>query len=84
LIDEGRVVKKGGKINLPEATSSDVYLFSYTSGTTGNPKAVKITHRMMIAGMTNGDTAFRANPNFGDVNNDDRYLSFLPMAHVLE
>jgi long-subunit acyl-CoA synthetase (AMP-forming) len=51
LIDEGRVVKKEGKINLPEATPKDVYLFSYTSGTTGDPKAVKITHRMMIAGL---------------------------------
>ena len=31
-----------------EPTPDDCYMFSFTSGTTGNPKGVKLTHKMMV------------------------------------
>jgi len=30
------------------ASTDDVYMLSYTSGTTGDPKGVKLTHKMML------------------------------------
>jgi len=43
VIQKGREAKlKGAQIY--EATKDDVYMFSYTSGTTGDPKGVKLTH----------------------------------------
>lgn len=49
VVDQGRVIKKQETITMEEAKPDDVYLFNYTSGTTGDPKAVKITHKMMMA-----------------------------------
>jgi long-chain acyl-CoA synthetase len=49
----------------------------YTSGTTANPKGVMLTHGNIIANL-------EAVPGVIDVNDDDRMLSFLPLAHVLE
>jgi len=38
---------KNKKLNEP--TPDTAYMFSYTSGTTGNPKGVKLTHKMMVS-----------------------------------
>jgi long-subunit acyl-CoA synthetase (AMP-forming) len=41
--------KKVGKISAVRAPKSDTCAaFSYTSGTTGDPKGVKLTHGMLI------------------------------------
>jgi len=37
-----------GDAKVIEAQYDDIYMLSYTSGTTGNPKGVKITHKMMV------------------------------------
>jgi len=31
-----------------DITEDDVIIFSYTSGTTGDPKGVKLTHKMLV------------------------------------
>ena len=36
----------GPEFTYPE--NDDLYMFSYTSGTTGDPKGVKITHNKMM------------------------------------
>ncbi|KAF3848116.1 hypothetical protein F7725_021144 [Dissostichus mawsoni] len=50
----------------------------YTSGSTGIPKGVMISHSNIIAGLTG--MAERI-PN---LNEEDTYIGYLPLAHVLE
>jgi len=49
----------------------------YTSGTTANPKGVMLTHGNFL-------TNLEAVPGVFDLREDDRMLSFLPLAHALE
>ena len=59
-------------------TPEDVALIVYTSGTTGNPKGVPLTHGNVLSQL-------RAGGQFaGDISQADMTISFLPMAHVAE
>ncbi|WP_102867278.1 AMP-dependent synthetase/ligase [Pseudovibrio exalbescens] len=58
---------------LPE----DIAVQIYTSGTTGKPKAVQLSHRALRA-ESDGLTHVQR------MTSDDRYLSYLPLAHVAE
>jgi long-subunit acyl-CoA synthetase (AMP-forming) len=44
-------VGKGKRVNLQKVEPSDVYTFSYTSGTTGTGKAVIISHANLVASI---------------------------------
>jgi long-chain acyl-CoA synthetase len=60
---------------LAKGRADDVAMIAYTSGTTGNPKGVMLSHRNMIA----------AAESFIEVNDTkpgDNWLSYLPMAWV--
>ncbi|XP_040903088.1 long-chain-fatty-acid--CoA ligase 3a [Toxotes jaculatrix] len=57
---------------------SDIAVIMYTSGSTGIPKGVMISHSNIIAGITG--MAERI-PNLCE---DDTYIGYLPLAHVLE
>lgn len=64
---------------IPLANPDNIVTFSYTSGTTGAPKAVMISHANFVSCCaileTKPDVKFFAN---------DVYLSYLPLPHVLE
>lgn len=57
----------------PDALATIVY----TSGTTGKPKGVMLSHRNIL---TNADACLKTVP----VSSDDILLSFLPLSHMFE
>ncbi len=54
---------------------TDVALLMYTSGTTGAPKGVLLSHRNLLANARNISTEHRLGP-------DDRVLASLPLYHI--
>jgi len=60
---------------LGKGGADDIAMIAYTSGTTGNPKGVMLSHRNMIAGA-------EAFIEVNDIKRGDNWLSYLPMAWV--
>ena len=59
----------------PEVTPDDVSMLVYTSGTTGNPKGVMVTHRMYVAAGQGFAHWTQATPG-------DRFFTCLPFYHA--
>jgi long-chain acyl-CoA synthetase len=60
----------------PRPSQDDVYLLVYTSGTTGTPKGVTLTHRNTVEGI---DAFHTVVPDI-----EYRVASLLPLSHLLE
>ena len=73
--------KKNKAIALEEfyPKASDVYMFCYTSGTTGDPKAAMLTHANLIASSVGVGNVQGC--NWDDT---DSIISYLPAAHSFE
>ena len=52
--DEILEVGKVNSLQVQEPTTNDVFMLSYTSGTTGDPKGVKLSHGMIVNSVTAG------------------------------
>lgn len=69
-----------------EPTSDTCSAFSYTSGTTGDPKGVKLTHGMLLqsayAVMVRAEQKKSGPPS--PITEEDSYISYLPAAHSFE
>ncbi|XP_048837646.1 long-chain-fatty-acid--CoA ligase 3a isoform X1 [Brienomyrus brachyistius] len=57
---------------------SDIAVIMYTSGSTGIPKGVMISHSNLIAGITG------MSERIPELSEKDTYIGYLPLAHVLE
>mmetsp|Transcript_57329 Transcript_57329/g.65689 ORF Transcript_57329/g.65689 Transcript_57329/m.65689 type:complete len:674 (+) Transcript_57329:34-2055(+) len=76
------VLKAGeSEIELPRVKADDIFVFSYTSGTTSKPKAVMLTHKNFISTMAG---AVAINDPCLVPGETDAHLSYLPMAHIYE
>ncbi len=74
-------VREAGRSNLnslPKVDGETITTISYTSGTTGNPKGVMLSHNNLLStlgGIDDGEISIYSN---------DVHLSYLPMAHIFE
>ena len=60
---------------LPQVSPEDVSLLVYTSGTTGNPKGVMVTHQMYVA-------AGQGFAHWTRASSEDRFFTCLPFYHA--
>ncbi|MGZ5927005.1 MAG: class I adenylate-forming enzyme family protein, partial [Rhizomicrobium sp.] len=72
---EALLANAGVPTSLPRIEEWDVWTIPYTSGTTGQPKGVMLSHRSrMLVGLVSGS-------EFGCFGYDDKFLAMTPMNH---
>ena len=67
----------GSETGWPSVTPDDAATIVYTSGTTGEPKGVVLSHGNILSNVACSIDRFGLSPG-------DRYLSFLPLSHSFE
>jgi long-chain acyl-CoA synthetase len=76
------LTKKGLELSyndysLPEVLEEDLFSVIYTSGNTGTPKGVELTHKNIITQIKSISLLINLTP-------EKRILSLLPLAHIFE
>ena len=74
-LDESK--KSNGVTDHHEPQPEDTATVVFTSGTTGPPKGVMLSHHNLISNAYSGNLCI-------DIFPDDTFLSFLPLSHMLE
>ncbi|CAJ0875090.1 20975_t:CDS:2 [Entrophospora sp. SA101] len=78
-LEELKQLGKDYPINTNPPKSQDICCIMYTSGTTGNPKGVILTHANLVAAIGGVEKMLGHL-----IQEDDSFLAYLPLAHVLE
>ena len=76
IVEKGKA--EGQNLVLKKPKPDDINIINYTSGTTGLPKGVKVSHRNVVVN-TDVIEVIGLYPTHNDV-----YLSYLPYAHIME
>ena len=79
LVNLGRKLCRNPDYNPLPPSEKDTAIIMYTSGSTGVPKGVILSHRNIFASL--GSIILTVDI---DTNLERRYIAFLPLAHVLE
>lgn len=66
---------KGKECELPQASCDECAAILFTSGTTGNPKGVMLSHKSIVASTLNSQRLF-------DVYDHDVFYAILPIHHA--
>lgn len=78
VIAMGEQAKDELKVHPP--TAEDISCIMYTSGSTGEPKGVVLSHKNIVAGLAGISNVI----DKSIVNERDRIIAFLPLAHIFE
>ena len=80
FLEQGRISRKEDEIRkrMERATEDDLLTLVYTSGTTGEPKGVMLTHANILFEREAHDKRL-IDPNENDIS-----LCFLPLSHIFE
>jgi long-chain acyl-CoA synthetase len=74
---EGALPKRGGEFEVVAVEGGALATICYTSGTSGKPKGVMLTHGNILANVSACDQLHLAR-------RDDVFLSLLPLSHMFE
>jgi len=77
LVADEWLPEEGGELQVDGIDSDQLATIVYTSGTTGRPKGVMLSHRNILSNVYGILESVCAFP-------DDVFLSFLPLSHMLE
>jgi long-chain acyl-CoA synthetase len=85
LLTMSQVEEMGAKQPQPPQppTADDLYTIMYTSGTTGDPKGVLLTHGNLVAELTGVRHHMSEVTKMG-FDQNDVHMSYLPLAHSFE
>ena len=81
FLDKGKDFSQDCDISFSDMVNSvkedDILTIIYTSGTTGVPKGVVLTHKNLLSNV-------EGTLKVAEFTNNETFLSFLPLSHVLE
>jgi long-chain acyl-CoA synthetase len=76
-LDQWLPTKQQYTLRSEESSPDELASIVYTSGTTGRPKGVMLSHNNILSNAQSAATCL-------DFNSEDCFLSFLPLSHTLE
>ncbi|CAF0726424.1 unnamed protein product [Brachionus calyciflorus] len=76
LVEIGKT--SNSESNYERPVPSDLAIIMYTSGSTGNPKGVMMTHGNILTARKS------LIKRFGTFDKNDSYIAYLPLAHIFE